>query len=477
VIRSALARVSDSNNGGKRMISSTPIPNPDKRLNIAIVGSGVAGMSAAWLLSKQHQVTLYEKDDRMGGHSNTVEVEVDVNASAQPVDTGFIVYNERNYPNLVALFEHLGVQTRATDMSFAASLEAGRFEYSGSGLRGLFAQPKNILRPRMWSMLRELRRFYREAPTTLATPGSAELTLGDYLKQQGYGEAFVQDHLLPMGAAIWSTPAQDMLQYPLTAFVRFCQNHGLLSLAERPTWRTVVGGSREYMRKLTAAYSDRVRLNTAVRAIRRLPDRVLIEDRQGGIDSFDHVVMAAHADQSLHLLADADPAERKLLSKFRYERNLALLHSDPALMPHNKRAWASWNFLSHGRGEEQKVSVTYWMNRLQHISDDSPLFVTLNPLQQPQAGRILRSFMYEHPLFDQEAIAAQRLLWNLQGVRRTWFCGAYFGHGFHEDGLQAGLAVAEQLGGLRRPWRLDQPNSRIHCNPLATHAAAKEQAA
>jgi predicted NAD/FAD-binding protein len=453
------------------LISGTP----QAPFNIAVIGSGISGMSAAWLLAQKHRVTVYEKDERLGGHSNTVEAPV--GDQVLPVDTGFIVYNERNYPNLVALFKHLGVVTRPTDMSFAASLDGGRFEYSGSGLGGLLAQPGNLLRPRLWSMLRDLRRFYREAPLTLNTPDSAEMSLGEYLRRQGYGEAFIYDHLLPMGAAIWSTPTQDMLDYPLAAFVRFCHNHGLLSFRDRPVWRTVCGGSRAYLEKLTASYRDNVRLNTAVRSVRRLGDRVRVEDRQGGIENYDHVVIAAHADQALSLLADADAAERRLLGAFRYERNLALLHRDASLMPRARRAWSSWNFISEGRGDEQKVFLTYWMNRLQHLPSAHPLFVTLNPLRQPREGHIVRSFLYEHPLYGQAAISAQRLLWNLQGVRRTWYCGAYFGHGFHEDGLQAGLAVAEQLGGLSRPWSLPQANDRIHCTRLAPVARAGECAA
>ena len=430
---------------------------------IAVVGTGISGLAAAWLLSQRHDVTVYEKDDRIGGHTNTVRL--DGPAGRTSVDTGFIVYNDRNYPNLVALFDHLGVQTRATEMSFSASLDGGRFEYSGAGLGGLLAQPANALRPRMWRMLGDLLRFYRDAPKALQDAQSADLTLGAYLTANGYGEPFVRDHLLPMGAAIWSTPVAEMLDYPLAAFVRFCDNHGLLSLRDRPQWRTVVGGSRSYVDHIIAPFQGRIRLNTAVTAIYRGSRGVRIEDRQGGAYDYDQVVIAAHADQALSMLADADPAERRLLGAFRYERNLAVLHSDPALMPHARRAWAAWNFLSRGRGDGQKVCVTYWMNRLQHLPDAVPLFVTLNPLERPAQGTIHRSFLYQHPVYDPGAIRAQGLLWNLQGVRRTWYCGSYFGHGFHEDGLQAGLAVAEQLGGLERPWRVAEPNGRIHCYP------------
>jgi predicted NAD/FAD-binding protein len=443
-------------------------------LDIAVIGTGISGMAASWLLAMNHRVTVYEKDDRIGGHTNTVTV--DTPDGDIDVDTGFIVFNETNYPNLVALFHHLGIATQASDMSFSASLDGGRFEYAGTGLGGLFAQPANLLRPRMWSMLRDVMRFYREAPAD-AGRLRREITLGDYLRTGGYGKAFIHDHLLPMGAAIWSTPVQDMLDYPLEAFVRFCNNHGLLQLKDRPAWRTVTGGSRQYARALTASYADRILLNTAVVSIRRDPDSVIIEDRQGERRRFDHVVIASHADQALDMLSDADNAERRLLSAFRYERNLAILHSDSRLMPKTRKAWSSWNFLGDNRQGEPRVCVTYWMNRLQSLSGTLPLFVTLNPNRQPADGSIHRSFLYDHPIYDQAAIRAQRLLWNLQGMRRTWFCGAHFGHGFHEDGLQAGLAVAEQLGGVQRPWQLEDMNGRIHCHPAPLRHGNGRQAA
>ncbi len=442
--------------------------------NIAVIGTGISGLAASWLLARRHQVTVYEKDDRIGGHTNTVTVDTPDGDIA--VDTGFIVFNEANYPNLVALFDHLGVATQPSTMSFSASLDGGRFEYAGTGLGGLFAQPANLLRPRMWSMLRDVMRFYREAPAEAGKP-AREITLGDYLETGGYGRAFINDHLLPMGAAIWSTPVQDMLDYPLEAFVRFCNNHGLLQLKDRPAWRTVTGGSRQYVKAITAPFADRILLNTAVVSVRRDKDSVIIEDRQGERRRFDHVVIASHADQALDMLADADNAERRLLSAFRYERNLAILHSDCRLMPKTRKAWSSWNFLGENRQDDTRVCVTYWMNRLQSLPGTRPLFVTLNPNRQPADGSIHRSFLYDHPMYDQAAIRAQRLLWNLQGTRRTWFCGAHFGHGFHEDGLQAGLAVAEQLGGLRRPWQVEDMNGRIHCNPAPLRYGNRRQAA
>jgi predicted NAD/FAD-binding protein len=440
----------------------------DKPLNIAIIGTGISGLSAAWLLGRRHMVTVYEQDERVGGHSNTVTVADP--AGAIPVDTGFIVYNEATYPNLVALFDHLGVAAKPSDMSFSVSLDNGRLEYSGSGLAGLLAQPGNLLRPRFWSMLTDVVRFYRLASRDAAAGHvPTDLSLRDYLDGGGFGRAFREDHLLPMAGAIWSSSPTRMEAFPAAAFLRFHHNHGLLKLRDRPQWRTVDGGSRAYVEKLTAPFADRIRRGSAVRRIRRGHDGVVVNETGGTAVHYDHVVVATHADQALGLLDDPSPAETSLLGAFRHSRNLAVLHSDPDFMPRRRAAWASWNYLGQGDRSPERVCVTYWMNRLQGIAG-RPLFVTLNPLRPPRAGTLIRSEVYEHPLFDAGALAAQTRLWSLQGQRRTWFCGAYFGAGFHEDGLQAGLAVAEQLGGVSRPWTVDEPSGRIHV--AATAAAA-----
>ncbi|MEQ9449251.1 MAG: NAD/FAD-binding protein, partial [Rhodospirillaceae bacterium] len=379
-----------------------------------------------------------------------------------PVDTGFIVYNERNYPNLTALFSHLEVPTKASEMSFAASLADGGLEYSGSGLNGLFGQRSNLVNGRFWRMLTDLRRFYRDAPSLLDEEGADALTLDEYLRREGYGEAFIEDHLLPMGAAIWSTTAPEMRAYPAAAFVRFFKSHGLLTLKNRPQWRTVDGGSREYVTRLTRGYRDRIRFG-GVRSIRRTFDAVLVEDNIGRTNSYDHVVIATHADEAHALLADLDPLENTLLGAWRYTKNRAVLHSDPTLMPRRRRVWSSWNFVA-GRGgaSTESLCVTYWMNRLQGIDNKCPLFVTLNPVRDPAPDSVYAEYDYTHPYFDRAALASQKRLWRLQGRRRTWFCGSYFGHGFHEDALQAGLAVAEQLGGVRRPWTVGDKSERIH---------------
>ena len=426
---------------------------PMRPLEIAVVGSGISGLSAAWLLSTRHKVTLFEQRPRLGGHSNTVD------ADGVAVDTGFIVYNEATYPNLTALFDHLGVPTAPSDMSFSVSIDGGRLEYSGSGFGGLLAQPLNIARPRFWRMLRELLRFYRQAPFDVARIG--EISLGEYLDTRGYGSAFREDHLYPMAAAIWSTPAAEVCNYPAAAFIRFCENHGLLRFAGRPVWRTVRGGSREYVGRLTERFQGRILAGHDIQAVVRNPGSVEIVDSRGIRRRFDHVVIATHADQALAMLADADAAEMQLLGSFDYSRNEAVLHSDARFMPRRKRAWTSWNYLADTCGGTKRLSVTYWMNRLQPLASEHPLFVTLNPAMEPRPETVKHREIYEHPVFDAAAMRAQKELWSLQGERNTWFCGAYFGAGFHEDGLQAGLAVAEALGGVRRPWQVADESGRI----------------
>lgn len=430
-------------------------------LRIAVVGSGVSGLSAAWLLSKKHRVTLYEADERLGGHTHTVQ------AGEVAVDTGFIVYNEANYPNLTALFEHLGVATQPTKMSFSVSVDDGRLEYCSSGLPGLFAQKRNLVSPRFWGMLKDMRRFHRTAGTHLAELEAAQTPLGAYLETQGYGRAFCEEHLLPQAAAIWSSKVEDMDHYPAASLIRFYANHDLLGLVSQINWRTVTGGSRSYVERLRVAVPD-IRTGTAVRAIHRTPDGVQIRDSHGRVDPYDHVVVATHAGQALALLETPTADEQRLLSPFKVSRNLAVLHRDPGLMPRRRKAWAAWNHI----GRAGASSVTYWMNRLQSLPGED-LFVTLNPVVEPASGTVIRADLYEHPLFDAETDQAQKQLWTLQGVNRTWFCGAWFGQGFHEDGLQSGLAVAEELGGVARPWTVDNASGRIHRSaPLEAARAA-----
>lgn len=428
---------------------------------IAVIGSGISGLAAAWLLSKRHSVTLFERDGRPGGHSHTVDLNLPEGRVA--VDTGFIVFNERTYPNLAALLAHLGVASKATDMSFAASLDNGTFEYSGSSLRGLFAQRRNLLRPRMWRMISDILRFYRHSRTVVGQ-GAAELTLGDYLHRSGYGASFIRDHLLPMGGAIWSTSADQMLQHPLHSFIRFCDNHGLLQLVDRPCWRTVTGGSRSYVDRLLQDGDIDLRLNAEIAAIQRNTSKPTIGFRDGTAEVFDAVVLATHADQALRLLAAPTRQESELLGAMRYQANTAVLHGDAALMPVRRTAWSSWNVLSDQADADKDalICVSYWMNKLQHLPVTQPVLVTLNPNRPIRQDLTWATFDYAHPLFDHRAMAAQRDLWTLQGQGGVWYCGAYFGAGFHEDGLQAGLAVAECLGEMRRPWSVADPSGRIH---------------
>ena len=439
-----------------------PLGHDRAPLTIAVIGTGIAGLACAWLLARRHHVTIYESAERVGGHANTVEVAT--RTGGIPIDTGFIVYNEATYPNLTALFEHLHVPTQVSDMSFAVSLDDGRLEYAGTSPRGLFAQKRNLLRPRFWSMLRDLLRFYRSAPRDLSRLANELYSLDDYLREGGYGAALRDDHLLPMSAAVWSCPPADAGRQPAAAFIRFCDNHGLLRVSGRPVWRTVRGGSREYVSSLTEPFADRINTGRPALAVERIASGVRVHGTDGARD-FDHAVLACHADQALSLLGtDATWRERTLLGAFRYTRNLAVLHTDASLMPRRRAVWASWNYLGRSAAAHQdaRPCVTYWMNRLQRLPGETDYFMTLNPPRPPRPGTLLRTESYEHPVFDAAAIRAQRHLWSLQGEGGVWFCGAHFGAGFHEDGLQAGLAVAEQLGGLRRPWTVANESGRIH---------------
>ncbi len=429
---------------------------------IAVVGSGISGLSAAWLLSQRHDVTLYEAEARLGGHTNTRIVHT--RQGDVPVDTGFIVFNPPSYPNLCALFDHLGVATADTAMTFGVSIDHGRFEYSGTDLGTLFAQRRNLLSPRHWGMIRDILRFYREAPRH--GPAAEQQSLGEFLGAGGYGAAFRDDHLLPMAAAIWSGPIDEMMALPAAAFVRFCDNHQLMIPGDRPPWRTVRGGSQSYINALMTEARFQVRGHCAVTRVKRASGGVLVTDDSGEEHVYDEVVIATHADQALRLLADPTERERELLGAFRYSRNHAILHDDPAFMPKRRSVWSAWNYLgvTDEGGARQPVSVSYWMNALQHLACDD-LFVTLNPTTPIAPAHVKYATTYEHPVFDRAALAAQREHADIQGIDRIWYAGAHLGAGFHEDGLQAGLAVAEVLGGVQRPWTVENASGRVALTP------------
>jgi predicted NAD/FAD-binding protein len=443
--------------------------SPQRPLHVAVIGSGVSGLSAAWLLSSRHRVTLYEGEQRLGGHSHTVDARVGGRTLA--VDTGFIVYNEPTYPNLTAMFAHLGVATVKSDMSFGVSLDHGEFEYSSNSPRSYLLQPEVLANPRLWAVMREVVRFYRTGPRQMRRLADAGLSLGEFLRACGYGEGFQRDHLLPQAAAIWSCSVHEIADYPAQAFIAFCDTHGLMRFGGRPQWRTVAGGSRAYVRRLVEAIGPDVRLGRAAVQVMRGADGVTVRDSSGQEARFDQVVIAAHADQALAMLEAPTMRERRVLGAFRYSRNLAVLHTDPVMMPRRRAWWSSWNYLGR-TGDHSEATVTYWMNKLQVLESEEPVLVTLNPPERLALKGEVRRDVYEHPIFDCAAMSAQEELWSLQGHGGVWFCGSYFGSGFHEDGLQSGLAVAEQLGGVRRPWRVKDESGRIRLAAPLLEAAA-----
>lgn len=428
------------------------------KLKIAVVGSGIAGLSCAWALSQRHDVTLIEADRRIGGHANTVTVKTAHGSVA--VDTGFIVFNTWTYPNFTAMMDYLDQDITPTQMGFSISADNSRYEYSGSHLGTLFGTARQWLSPSHWRMMYDLVRFYRNAEKH--APFVKEGTsLGQYLSDHGYSEHFIQRHILPMSGAIWSTSPDLIARYPFHAFIRFFSNHRLLTLGERPDWHTVTGGSREYVTKLVEDSRFTSRINAPVSKLERHSDCVELHFSAGDSEKFDQVVLATHADAALNMLVQPSALERELLSIFKTSNNAVYLHRDKKLMPKHRRFWSGWNYLLNSNSKSTTSEVTYWMNALQKLSSTEEHFVSLNPSDKPDADLIDGTYQYRHPLFNEATLSAQRQLWSLQGVDRVWYCGAWFGSGFHEDGLQSGLAVAEQLGGVRRPWNVPNESSRI----------------
>lgn len=431
-----------------------------QREKIAIVGTGISALAAAWGLYQHHEITVFESADHIGGHSNTVDIKT--SDGKIPVDTGFIVYNEVNYPNLTALFDRLGVKTIPSSMSFSASLDGGRFEYTGSFGRSILARSPLVLQFRAWKMCGEIIRLFTHAKQVLTNPALSEMTLGEYLKHARFSGTFTRDHLLPMCAAIWSCPADVILNYPAVSFFRFFDNHGLFKFNNRPQWRTVKGGAQEYVKKLITPFKDQIYTGRGAKKICRNKTGVLVTDTNGRTECFDQVVLGCHADEALQLLEKPTELEQKTLGVFSYQRNLAVLHTDVNLMPKSKGVWSSWNYIeADAKNAGENLCVSYWMNELQSLPTRDNIFLTLNPVKKIAPEKMIQKIWYDHPIFNLGTLKGQKTLPKIQGRNRTWFCGAYFGYGFHEDGLQAGLAVAESLTGVLRPWIFDHTATRI----------------
>jgi len=410
-------------------------------MRIAVVGSGIAGLASAWLLSRRHEVVLFEANDYLGGHTHTHTIEQ--HGREYAVDSGFIVHNRAHYPLLTQLLAELGVPTQPTSMSFSVHNAASGLQYNATSLDGLFCQRRNLASPRFWGMLRDLRRFYRHAPALLRQTGPGP-SLGEYLAENGYGSAFRDEHLVPMASALWSSPPGQILAFPARYLVQFMANHQMLQISGRPEWRVIRGGSRVYVDALRARWPVQVRLSTPVQSLRRDAQGVELtwSDRR---ERFDHAVLACHSDQALALLADVDEREHAILGAITYQPNEAVLHTDASLLPPQRKAWAAWNTCVPAE-PDAPCSVSYWMNCLQRIESPEPFIVTLNRSDAIDPARVLRRLHYAHPVYSHASVAAQARRAEIQGRRHTWFAGAYWGWGFHEDGLRSAVDVARALG-------------------------------
>lgn len=410
------------------------------RQSIAVIGAGISGLASAYFLNRRHDVVLFEAGEYLGGHSNTVDVSLE--GITCGVDTGFLVFNERTYPNLIELLRELDVASIASDMSFAVSVDDGALEWAGTSLDTLFAQRFRLLSPAFIRMVANILHFNRNSQRYLGQVHGKPVSLGELLQENAYGAMFRDAYLLPMAAAIWSSTPADILKFPAATFLRFCLNHALLQVNDRPQWRTVQGGAREYVRRIAATLPD-CRINTPVLSIERPAGKVLVRSAAGA-ETFDAVVLATHAPTSLALLADASAEERDVLGAVRYQSNTAWLHTDEKLMPRRRKLWSAWNYLSGAQHDGQRpVCVSYWLNQLQRLPFETPVIVTLNPQQAPAEEKVLARFEYEHPIMDQSTIDAQQRLPAIQGQRQVWHAGAWTGYGFHEDGLKSALRVAQ----------------------------------
>jgi predicted NAD/FAD-binding protein len=418
---------------------------------IAVIGSGISGLSAAWLLRHHCAVTLFEANDYLGGHTNTVDVTLE--GITAPVDTGFLVHNDLTYPHLIALFKHLNIATHPTDMSFSVAIPDLPLEWAGTDLGSVFAQKRNLLRPAFWRMLRDILRFNRNAKAHLQEATTQGWSLRQLLDAHGYRQSFRDWYLIPMAAAIWSSPAREILEFPAQTFITFCLNHHLLQINDRPQWKTVINGARTYVAAMASALED-IRLNCPVLSVRRTQEGVILASTHGE-ERFDEVIFACHAPTTLRLLKDASEHERSVLQAFRYQPNVAILHTDERFLPGDRRTWAAWNYQSGpDEGGTRPVCVSYLINKLQPLPFSTPVIVTLNPYRLPAPEKTLRTIEYEHPLFDAMAVAAQSRLADIQGQHRAWFCGAWAGYGFHEDGLKSAVEIVRQMG-VTIPWQGD----------------------
>jgi len=411
-------------------------------MKIAIIGSGISSLVAARELCEQHSITVFEASDSIGGHTRTVDVPTSSGPLA--IDTGFIVFNERTYPNFCGLMKSIGVAYKPSEMSFSVRCSDTGLEYNGTSLNGLFAQRRNLLMPQFWRMTREIMRFYEEAPKVLDGP-DAEQTLGEFLQQGRYSRLFVEKHLVPMCAAVWSARAEVIRAFPLRFLVQFFQNHGFLQLKDRPTWQVIEGGSREYLEPLTRPFSDRIRLRVPVVGVWREGSKVQVETARGHVEAFDRVVLGCHADQSLRMIKDAGPLETSILTALPYQRNEVTLHTDDRLMPKRRRAWASWNYHVQADNPEGLPMVTYWMNELQRLNQPTNYFVTLNRASEIDPSKVLREMVYHHPVFSIEGVQAQKRFEEIDGLGGIHYAGAYWGYGFHEDGVKSGLRAAQRI--------------------------------
>lgn len=412
-------------------------------MKIAVIGAGISGLTAAYYLKDQHQVTVLESADRIGGHTATMDIHHGGRDYA--IDTGFIVYNDWTYPKFIELLEELGVRSKETEMSFSVSCDSTGLEYGGNNLNTLFAQRLNLLKPSFIGMVQDILRFNKASIEDLESGQLEEgATLGQYLKENNYGSAFINHYLVPMGCAIWSASTKAMLDFPLLFFVKFFKNHGLLSVNNRPQWRVIEGGSRSYLEPLTAQLKESIQLGADIESVQRHSDGVRIELKSGEVQEYDQVVFACHSDQALSLLDDTSDSERAVLTAIPYQDNEVVLHTDTALLPKKQLAWSSWNYRLRQQDQSRAV-LTYNMNILQGIDSDTTFCVTLNDRSSIDADKILGVYHYAHPVFSLNSVAAQERWKDINGVKRTWFCGAYWGNGFHEDGVASGRRVAEAL--------------------------------